>query len=82
MKRKALNYKSITKAFEQRITALKTPPKRDMRFAKTSDFNELARNSESAWQLFLLWRELCSDHLNSDDENRLMMLATMGEESE
>ncbi|EGU3395819.1 hypothetical protein H3J60_004547 [Salmonella enterica] len=82
MKRKALNYANITKAFEKRITELKTPPKKDMRFSRTPDRNELARNSESAWQIFLLWRDMCSGHLNSEDENRLMMLATIGEVSE
>ena len=71
------DYNTITSQFEKRIRELKTPPKKDMRFSKAPDRTELARNSESAWQIFLLWRELCGDHRASSDESRLMNLATM-----
>lgn len=71
------DYETITLQFEKRIRELKTPPKKDMRFSKAPDRTEFARNSESAWQIFLLWRELCGDHRSSSDESRLMSLATM-----
>jgi hypothetical protein len=77
--RKWISYKEITKKFEIKILELKTPPKKDMRFARLPDRNEFARNSESAWQIFLLWREICSEYLSNEDENRLMQLATMGD---
>ena len=71
-----LNYVNVTKVFEKRITELKTLPKADMRFAKPSDYSELARNNESAWQLYLLWRELCEKQRTIEDEQRLMALVT------
>ena len=70
------NYSTITKVFEARIIELKTPPKKDMRFARQPDRTELARNSESAWQIFLLWRDLLGEHRQEADERRLMSLAT------
>ena len=76
------SYEEITKKFESKIYALKTPPKKDMQYARPPDRDELARNSESAWQIFLLWREICSKNLNNVDENRLMRLATMGDYDE
>lgn len=70
-----LDYKNITEVFGRLIKDLKTLPKSDMCFAKPADYSELVRNNESAWQIYLLWRELCQHHRTTEDDQRLMLLA-------